>query len=33
MAAVDAEGSQLIVGADVLRTPVDANQLETALQG
>ena len=30
-AVVDAEGSQLIVGTDVTRTPSDANQLQRAL--
>jgi hypothetical protein len=31
-AVVDAEGSQLILAADVIRTPSDANQLEPALE-
>jgi transposase len=31
-AVVDAEGSQLILATDVLRTPSDANQLEPAVQ-
>ncbi len=31
-AVVDAEGSQLIVGADVVQTAADANQLEPAVQ-
>jgi len=31
-AVVDAEGSQLILGVDVIRTPSDANQLKPALQ-
>jgi hypothetical protein len=31
-AVVDADGSQLIVGADVVQTPADANQLEPAVQ-
>ena len=30
-AVVDAEGSQLVVGTDVIRTPSDANQLEPAV--
>jgi transposase len=32
-AVVDAEGSQLVLGTDVLRTPSDANQLEPAIAG
>ncbi len=32
-AVVDAEGSQLVLATDVLRTPSDANQLEAALDG
>jgi hypothetical protein len=32
-AVVDAEGSQLILATDVIRTPSDANQLEAALKG
>lgn len=31
-AVVDAEGSQLILGTDVIRTPSDANQLKPALE-
>jgi transposase len=31
-AVVDAEGSQLILATDVIRTPSDANQLEAALE-
>ena len=31
-AVVDAEGSQLILGTDVVRTPSDANQLKPALE-
>jgi len=31
-AVVDAEGSQLILGVDVIRTPSDANQLKPALE-
>lgn len=30
-AVVDADGSQLVLGTDVIRTPSDANQLEAAL--
>jgi transposase len=32
-AVVDADGSQLVLATDVLRTPSDANQLEPALAG
>jgi transposase len=32
-AVVDAEGSQLVLCTDVIRTPSDANQLEAALHG
>jgi hypothetical protein len=31
-AVVDADGSQLVLGTDVLRTPSDANELEPAIQ-
>ena len=31
-AAVDAEGSQLVVGCEVITTPSDANQLEAAIE-
>jgi hypothetical protein len=31
-AVVDTEGSQLVLGTDVIRTPSDANQLEPAVQ-
>ena len=32
-AVVDAEGSQMVLATDVIRTPSDANQLEPALEG
>jgi transposase len=32
-AVVDAEGSQMVLATDVIRTPSDANQLEPALKG